>query len=503
MRKRFIVLLIILFVPFFLYAQQLRVGTGLAPDPTSGNSDWGTNALILNFEPIGPMAGVTTPNGTIYVAINDTLSTNTGGLIIRKSTNSGATWTSHSNYITNRVNFPRTEMMAISNDSVFCWFLYGAQVWRWNIMTNAIKGFDSTAVNDFDVVKSSTNSVYLWITTESGGLRRWGSTDFGWTWQNAGYVQANSKNIRLFMSATSDTLFGVYRSPINPNLGKSIIRCARYRESAPGTLTTVSGGFQNVTDSLAMRSEFDIAATSGVAWFYYTEGSSGAIDIYCRTSINSGVLFGAPFLAAGNPNVDEYWFSIGISGTGTRYCDIIYYSDSLQSGGATNNTDKLMYQYAETVTPGTFLELTQISQFYPNWSVRNYSPIVVELGGIDVGAAWVGGSAAGRKVYWNRYNLVTKIGNESQTPVTYKLSQNYPNPFNPVTNIDFSISKAGLVNLKIFDILGREVRTLVSQNMNAGNYSYKFDGAGLSSGLYFYRLEVNGFSDIKKMSLIK
>lgn len=135
--------------------------------------------------------------------------------------------------------------------------------------------------------------------------------------------------------------------------------------------------------------------------------------------------------------------------------------------------------------------------------MRNYSPIVVELGGIDVGAAWVGGSAAGRKVYWNRYNLVTKIGNESQTPVTYKLSQNYPNPFNPVTNIDFSISKAGLVNLKIFDILGREVRTLVSQNMNAGNYSYKFDGAGLSSGLYFYRLEVNGYSDIKKMSLIK
>ena len=109
----------------------------------------------------------------------------------------------------------------------------------------------------------------------------------------------------------------------------------------------------------------------------------------------------------------------------------------------------------------------------------------------------------GRKVYWNRYSLVTKIGNETQTPSTYKLSQNYPNPFNPTTNIDFSISKAGFVNIKVFDILGREITTLVSQQMNPGNYNYRFDARNLSSGLYFYKLEVNDFSDIKKLSLIK
>ncbi|MBN1633836.1 MAG: T9SS type A sorting domain-containing protein, partial [Ignavibacteria bacterium] len=88
-------------------------------------------------------------------------------------------------------------------------------------------------------------------------------------------------------------------------------------------------------------------------------------------------------------------------------------------------------------------------------------------------------------------------------PENYSLSQNYPNPFNPVTKINFSIAKSGLVTLKIYDILGKEVSTLINQNMNAGTYVTDFDGANLSSGVYFYRLEVNGFSEVKRMTLLK
>jgi hypothetical protein len=502
MRKSFIILLVILFVPFFLYAQQPQTGTGLSPNPTGGTPDWGTNSLLLNYEPIGPMAGVTTPNGTIYVVINDTLSTANAGLIIRKSTDNGATWTTHANSITNRINFPRLEMMAISNDTVLCWLLFGTQVYRWNIMTNAIKGFDSTTVNDFDVVKSSTNSVYLWITTQSNGLRRWASTDNGYTWQNVGYVASASRNIRLYMSATSDTLFGAYRSYLNPVPEKSIIRIAKYRESAPGTLSSIS--FTSLTDSAAIRTEFDVAASNSTVWFYYTEGTTSAIDIYCRTSTDNGLTYSSPFLAAGNPNVDEYYFSLGISGTSTpKYCDFIYYSDSIQTGGATNNTDKLMYKYSSTSTPGTYNGLTQISQFYPNWSAKGYKPIVVELGNGDVGAAWVGGSAAGKKIYWNRYSLTTNAGNENQTPLSYKLEQNYPNPFNPVTKINYAVAKNGFVSLKVYDVLGREVAALVNKNMPAGKYSVDFNASKLTSGVYFYSLETNGFKDVKKMMLIK
>ncbi|MBI5403805.1 MAG: T9SS type A sorting domain-containing protein [Ignavibacteriae bacterium] len=91
----------------------------------------------------------------------------------------------------------------------------------------------------------------------------------------------------------------------------------------------------------------------------------------------------------------------------------------------------------------------------------------------------------------------------ANTPTQYSLNQNYPNPFNPVTRINFAIPKQGLVTLKVYDVLGREVKTLVNEVKTPGNYSVDFNGTELSSGVYFYKLESNQFSDIKRMILIK
>jgi N-acetylneuraminic acid mutarotase len=98
---------------------------------------------------------------------------------------------------------------------------------------------------------------------------------------------------------------------------------------------------------------------------------------------------------------------------------------------------------------------------------------------------------------------VTGISTNQNLPKQYSLSQNYPNPFNPVTKISYELPKSGLVTLKIYDVLGKEVVTLVNEVKNAGSYSVDFNGASLSSGVYFYRLESNGFVSIKKMMLIK
>ncbi len=101
-------------------------------------------------------------------------------------------------------------------------------------------------------------------------------------------------------------------------------------------------------------------------------------------------------------------------------------------------------------------------------------------------------------------NTATGVNNQGTTvPQVYSLSQNYPNPFNPSTKINFAIPKQGLVTMKIYDVLGREVRTLVNEVKNAGNYTVDFNASELSSGVYFYKLESQGFSDIKKMMLIK
>jgi hypothetical protein len=91
----------------------------------------------------------------------------------------------------------------------------------------------------------------------------------------------------------------------------------------------------------------------------------------------------------------------------------------------------------------------------------------------------------------------------STVPNEFSLKQNYPNPFNPVTKISFDIPKTGLVSVRIYDVLGKEVKTLVNEVKTAGSYIVDFDASSLSSGAYFYRLESNGFISTKKMMLIK
>ena len=92
---------------------------------------------------------------------------------------------------------------------------------------------------------------------------------------------------------------------------------------------------------------------------------------------------------------------------------------------------------------------------------------------------------------------------ENSVTENYFMKQNYPNPFNPTTTIEFGIPKQEFVSLKVYDMLGREVSTLVSQNLNQGVYKYTFQTAGLSSGMYFYVLNSGTFKQTKQMMLIK
>ena len=96
--------------------------------------------------------------------------------------------------------------------------------------------------------------------------------------------------------------------------------------------------------------------------------------------------------------------------------------------------------------------------------------------------------------------------NSNQVPIEYSLSQNYPNPFNPVTKINYELPKDGKVKLVIYDILGREIKTLANEIKQAGKYTVEFNGSQLASGVYFYRIQVEGgksYTAVKKMVLIK
>jgi choice-of-anchor B domain-containing protein len=100
-------------------------------------------------------------------------------------------------------------------------------------------------------------------------------------------------------------------------------------------------------------------------------------------------------------------------------------------------------------------------------------------------------------------DIPTDIVSSKEIPQLFKLNQNFPNPFNPATVIGYTLNKNSNVKLRIYDVLGNEVSVLVNEKQKEGNYSVKWNAANYPSGIYFYKIESNGYSETKKMTLIK
>jgi len=107
--------------------------------------------------------------------------------------------------------------------------------------------------------------------------------------------------------------------------------------------------------------------------------------------------------------------------------------------------------------------------------------------------------------FWYDYQIATPVEKEEEEmlPIVYKLEQNYPNPFNPSTVIKFAVPERSNVLIKIYDILGSTVTTLVNEEMDTGWYQKVFNSSGYSSGVYIYRMEAGNYISTKKMLLIK
>jgi len=100
-------------------------------------------------------------------------------------------------------------------------------------------------------------------------------------------------------------------------------------------------------------------------------------------------------------------------------------------------------------------------------------------------------------------NGATDVEDQYNSIAEFRLNQNYPNPFNPSTTIEFKVGKTGLVSIKVFNILGKEVATIINEVKNSGTHFINFNASELSSGVYFYKLTTEGFSATKKFILMK
>ncbi len=220
------------------------------------------------------------------------------------------------------------------------------------------------------------------------------------------------------------------------------------------------------------------APTTGVAGTYdlhfnnNTSGLAGGTGTIMMKTTDGG----ASYTSAGN-NPGASGAIVGITGGGTDYWAVRQGTDIYRT---TNQGGTWTTAYTVPGAAFSHIDFEVVNGCPTGWAVTS-------TGGI----AKMNSTAVGISNY------------SSEIPNSYLLKQNFPNPFNPTTNINFTIPQSGFVSLKIFDMVGKEVATLVNESKPAGNYIVGFNASNLPSGAYFYRIETNNFTDTKKMLLIK
>ena len=330
-------------------------------------------------------------------------------------------------------------------------------------------------VNNCIITTSPAAGTYIYKTTNGG--TNWTQTLF----QATGFMDGF-----YFLNATTGFAYG---DPVGT-------RWSLFKTTNAGTTWDSTGlyipagglaGWNNAMFGIGTKIWFGTngtplwySANSGSTWTSQTTPAINQYAIWFNND-NVGLCGGANLNVTTNGGVN--WTALTSIGTGnvsgitgaatswwfTRQATAVNYSS--------NNGTSWTAQY--TAPAGSFYHLTLSRSGATIWGVR-------ANGGIS------------------RYGQTTGITPvNSEVPSAYNLSQNYPNPFNPVTKISYSLPENGFVKLTVYDALGRTVSNLVNENKVAGIYSVDFNAVSLPSGVYFYRLEVNGFSETMKMLIIK
>jgi len=245
---------------------------------------------------------------------------------------------------------------------------------------------------------------------------------------------------------------------------------------------------------------------------------------------DDGVFFsinkGTSWTAVNNGLTTRYVYTLAICGTyvyaGTTTGGVFRSTNNGNSWTAVNNGLTNTYIRSFLICPfvgessetNIFVGTGWSGVFHSNDYGTNWMQINTGLTNYQVDALIISINAAGdTNLYagtddgvWRRplSEIITNVENiDDNNPNHFSLSQNYPNPFNPTTSIQYAVSSREFVTLKVYDLLGREVATLINEEKPAGEYEIEFNASGLASGIYFYKLQAGSYSSIKKMICLK
>jgi hypothetical protein len=204
------------------------------------------------------------------------------------------------------------------------------------------------------------------------------------------------------------------------------------------------------------------------------------------------------------------WPTIGLSGSNIvvawtvmqpetlnafNFCDI--YASMSSNGGATWTPPRNI-----TNTPNMDERYASMSQ----WNQPGFVNLVWQVDPQPGSAAFTDNAPLTRawQVYYKLdLSILTGVGEDGNVANNFRLSQNYPNPFNPATKIDYVVPVSGRVTITVYDVLGREVATVLNEDLEPGTYQAVFDGSSFSSGVYYYKMTAGAFSQTRKMMLVK
>lgn len=272
------------------------------------------------------------------------------------------------------------------------------------------------------------------------------------------------------------------------------------------------------------------------------ESGTGNSEIYYKNSTNGGISWSADQRLTNDPAVSFYpeisqsGQNINLFWSDTRDGNSeIYFKRSTDGGIVWTADTRLTNAANNSIVPNavSFGQLIAVvwsdlrNNFYKiyyktstngglNWSsdllispVSNSGSAVnssIDVSDSSAHVVWEDSRHGSPEIYYRKNIFSFPVGIITVTneiPSGYSLSQNYPNPFNPVTNFEFTIADFGLVNLTIYDVLGRAVETLVNNELNPGTYKAELDASKYNSGVYFYRLSSGNYTETKKMILVK
>jgi hypothetical protein len=258
---------------------------------------------------------------------------------------------------------------------------------------------------------------------------------------------------------------------------------------------------------------FDIDKSGGPrnGWIYVLSAERGAnadsADIILHYSANNGLNWSAGIRVnqdAHNNGKTQFCPAICIDSTGA--INVLYYDDRNTSA----DSSEIMLSRSKDGGNSWTEFIVSTHRFKPKpiaGAVSNYQGdfITIISAGNKLFAYWMD-DYSGIYQCWSSIIDLNTIGIrkiESEIPAAFALNQNYPNPFNPSTVIRYNIPKNSLVNISVYDFLGREVETLINEKQSAGTYEITFNASELSSGIYFYKIQADSFSEVKRMVLIK